>query len=161
MDKGICLRYGRASVIKDEDIAVDLPKQKLYFERYPSGIRNFNPFPSLARLALLESRVYSELYSATSRTKSNAERLLCIRMLDTELQTWKDALPIEVRLGHNILCDNNMSYFFVSTMHLSYYNCLSTIHRASVQHNSWNTRLERVFDWNVQTDSLNPVSTPT
>jgi hypothetical protein len=61
---------------------------------------------------------------------------------------------IEVRPGHNILCDN-ISFFFVSTMHLSYYNCLSTIHRASVQHNSWNTGPERVFDWNVQTDSLN------
>jgi hypothetical protein len=103
MDKGICLQYSRPSVIKDEDIAVNLPKQKLYFERYPSGIRNFNPFPSLARLALLESRVYSELYPATSRTKSNTERLLCIRMLDTELQTWKDALPIEVRLGQHTL----------------------------------------------------------
>jgi hypothetical protein len=151
MDKCICLRDGRPSAINDEDIAVNLPEHEPCLDRLPSDIRNFSTFPSLARLALLESRVHSELYSARSRKKSAAERLVCIGMLDTELQEWKDALPIEVRPGYDIHCDD-ISFLPVAMMHFSYYNCMAAIHRDVVHHDLWT----KVGHLNERNDAVNP-----
>jgi hypothetical protein len=47
-------------------------------------------------LAIIESRIYSELYSASSQTKSEVDRMKVLGKLDNHLQRWRDAMPVDI-----------------------------------------------------------------
>ncbi|KAG4031278.1 hypothetical protein MFRU_009g00680 [Monilinia fructicola] len=128
IERGIVIRQGRPSVIHDEDIGVDLPPEN----QYPTNVNGrFITFRHNATLSLLHGRIYNRLYSAKSFTKSKAERLRIVGMLDDELQQWCETLPIEVRPGHPLKCDDRHIVTVVCTQWV-YYQCLSTIHRVSL-----------------------------
>ncbi|KAM0137778.1 hypothetical protein ACHAP3_004008 [Botrytis cinerea] len=128
VERGIVIRQGRPSLIHDEDIGVDLPPAS----QYPKNAEGrFVTFRHNATLSLLHGRVYSRLYSAKSFTKSKTERLKMVGVLDDELQQWCETIPIEVRPGHPIKCDEH-HIVSVVCMQWGYYQCLSTIHRASL-----------------------------
>lgn len=137
LEKGISIRSGRPSVFADDDIGVELPPIN------PNANQNLDSpdseldwFRSNATLSLLESRVYSKLYSARSHTKPEIERLKWVGALDTELRQWRDELPIMIRPEHPIRC--HAKYLMaVTMMHFAYYNCLVAIHRGSAHHGSW------------------------
>lgn len=127
LEKGISLRSGRPGVFHDEDIGVPLPMQP----------GSFAMFPKMATLALLESRVYSKLYSARSQTRPDLERLKWVGQLDLELQQWRDSIPIGSRPEENKIICPDEDLIHTIMMHFEYYNCLVTIHRGSVHHGSW------------------------
>ncbi|QSZ31053.1 hypothetical protein DSL72_000614 [Monilinia vaccinii-corymbosi] len=128
IERGAVIRQGRPSVIHDEDIGVDLPPEN----QYPSNVDGrFITFRHNATLSLLHGRIYNRLYSAKSFTKSKSERLRIVGMLDDELQQWCETLPIEVRPGHPLKCDERHLVTVVCTQWV-YYQCLSTIHRVSL-----------------------------
>ena len=127
MEVGVSLRPGRPPAMSDQDIAVALPQTT------PNG---FDHFRCMATLSLLESRVYSELYSAKAGTRSGLERLKSIGRLDAELTRWRDALPLGYRPESEIVCLDH-EFTPVIMMHFGYYNCLTAVHRASIHHGSW------------------------
>ncbi|TGO90997.1 hypothetical protein BPOR_0043g00080 [Botrytis porri] len=128
IERGIVIRQGRPSVIHDEDIGVDLPPAS----QYPKDADGrFVTFRHNATLSLLQGRIYNRLYSAKSFTKSKTERLKMVGMLDDELQQWCETIPIEVRPGNPIKCGQH-HVVSVVCMQWGYYQCLSTIHRASL-----------------------------
>jgi len=135
IDKGMSLQSGRPSIIQDQDIGVSLPKAKPD-QFFPSGKRVFNTFIVSAKLALIESRVYSELYSARARTRSVLQRLVAIGKLDSELQKLRDFIPLEIRPQHEIVCDERQ-LLPVILLHHSYYNCVTAVHRVSIYHGPW------------------------
>ncbi|KAH8594241.1 fungal-specific transcription factor domain-containing protein [Bisporella sp. PMI_857] len=135
IDKGMSLRHGRPSIIHDEDIGVELPdKGSEIFN--PSQRLGFYAFYYMSTLALLESRVYSQLYSVRSRTQSKLQRLKTVGNLDHELQTWLETVPVEIRPGQEILCDER-DVNVVILVCFAFYNCLIAIHRESAYHGSW------------------------
>lgn len=104
---------------------------------YPNfSIERFKTIRPMATLALLQGRIYNKLYSAKSLTKSKLERLRWVGILDEELQHWKDLLPIEIRPGHELRCHQN-NILPILTMHLKYFDALSTVHRVSLPYSSW------------------------
>ncbi|KAI9742588.1 MAG: hypothetical protein M1818_003729 [Claussenomyces sp. TS43310] len=136
VDKGITIQSGRPSVIHDQDVGVALPKEGTCIARFPSGRRKFDTFINGAKLAIIESRVYDELYSIKSRTRSVLQRLTSVATLDAELQKWRESIPIEIRPEHEIFCDEQQ-LMPVMVLHYSYYNCLTAIHRVSIYHGLW------------------------
>ena len=141
LDKGACIRSGCPPIIHDEDIGIRLPDPATAAVQTSDGSRVFPLFRYFAELALIESKVYSELYSARSRLRSLGERLLSIARLDSELQRFKNDIIIEVRPGCELACPDG-HFVAVLMLHFSYYDCLETIHRASVHHRSWFTETE-------------------
>lgn len=142
VEKSMCFRIGRPSSINDEDIGVPLPREDMDAEE-GMGIhvpsipgRKYYPFRAACAIALIESRVYSELYSARSWTKSPQERLNRVSRLDQELQEWKDKIPLEIRPEHTIQCETKQR-FAIIMLHFVYYNCLTAIHRVSIHHGAW------------------------
>lgn len=130
VERGVNLYHGRPSVIHDEDIGVDLPPA----DKYPSNaIGKYVTFRHQATLSLLHGRIYNRLYSAKSFTKSKAERLKIVGKLDAELQQWRETLPIEIRPGYPLKCDERHTVSAVC-MQWVYYQCLRTIHRVSLHH---------------------------
>jgi Fungal specific transcription factor domain len=161
LEKSTCLRIGRPSAINDEDIGVPLPPEDLHDEG-SLGIhvastpgRIFYPFRAACAIALIESKVYSELYSARSWTQMPDERLNRVSRLDQELQEWKDNIPLEIRPEHTIQCEGEHR-FAIIMLHFGYYNCLTTIHRVSIHHRSWISK-----DGDAGSDATPPQSSPT
>jgi hypothetical protein len=136
MDKSVALRLGHPSVINDDDIGIDLPQEKTVIEVRPDGSTRYAIFRCQTQLAMLESRIYSELYSARSLKRSALDRLRSIGELDKALLEWKEALPLEIR-PEKVLGRVEEQYLPIVMMHFAYFNCITTIHRISVHHGSW------------------------
>lgn len=137
LEKGISIRSGRPSVFSDDDIGVELPpKTTQAYKDLSSADSVLGSYRCVATIALLESRVYTKLYSARSHTKSDLERLKWVGSLDRELQQWRDELPIEIRPEKPIKC-HSKHLMDVIMIHFAYYNCLVAIHRGSSHHGSW------------------------
>ncbi|KAF2802771.1 uncharacterized protein BDZ99DRAFT_482626 [Mytilinidion resinicola] len=136
IDKGVALYAGRPPVMHDQDIGVALPKSTNSSLMMPSGLPHFNTFVHAARLAMIESQVYSELYCPRARSRPALQKLKAVGILDAELQKWRREIPIHVRPESSINCDTQQ-FLPVLALHYSYYNCLNTIHRASIHYGPW------------------------
>lgn len=131
MDKTIALRLGQPSVMNDDDIGIDLPPQEVP----PTEIDMFRYRVQLARL---ESRIYSELYSARGQSRLPLERLRLVGELDKALIEWKEQLPAGIKPESPIECHEDLVLPIV-LMHFTYLNCLTVIHRVSIHHGSWSS----------------------
>ncbi|KAH8596020.1 fungal-specific transcription factor domain-containing protein [Bisporella sp. PMI_857] len=135
IDKNICIETGRPSAIHDQDIGIALPKEEPD-QFWPNGARVYNTFLIWAKLSMVVSRVYSELYSTRSRTRTVLQRLQSIGKLDNELNKIRESIPLEIRPERKINCDERQ-LLPVILLHHSYYNCLTAIHRVSIYHGPW------------------------
>jgi hypothetical protein len=133
MDKVLALRLGQPGVMNDDDIGVDLPREHKKFSYYPDGSRAYDIFRCQVQLAKLESRVYTELYSAKAHKRPALERLRSVGQLDKDLQDWRMTVPIEIRPDEFIRCSQEQLPP-VFQMQFEFFNCVSTIHRVSVHH---------------------------
>lgn len=153
-DKGACLRSGCPPTIHDEDIGIRLPQPGDASITLSEGYEKTSVFRYFAELALIESRVHNELYSARATLRSLRERLGSVARLDKELERFKEGIAINVRPGCKI--DYRESHFItVLQLHFSYYDCLETLHRASVHHQSWFTEAEHTKLQSIQHSSHN------
>lgn len=155
LEKTISLRSGRPSAMHEDDIGVGMPKLQENLPEYPNGQKRFAIFNHIVSLSLVESRAYSGLYSARSQTRPSTERLKLIGTLDGDLRQWRDALPVEIRPGKEVQC-HEFQVVPVLMMHFAYFNCLATIHRASVHHGSWPSAPENEGQPDKKVPGLSP-----
>ncbi|KAL3474168.1 fungal-specific transcription factor domain-containing protein [Aspergillus californicus] len=160
LDKDICLRSGRPPVQDDDDMNVELPS-----EDPPDNIGNvplsdgkgrFNMFRILCQFSIIESKVYKRLYSARASRQSDGELLNTIGDLDRELEEWKDSIPTDFRPENEIKASHTPLILHVVVLHFAYYNCLTTIHRMSVHHGYWTSRLSNYAIQGLNARPLNP-----
>jgi hypothetical protein len=78
LDKSISLRIGQPSVMVDDDIGVDLPQEKEILRVLTDGSKEYSIFRCHAQLALLESRIYTELYSIRASNRPELQRLISV-----------------------------------------------------------------------------------
>ena len=144
----------------DDDMNVELPS-----DDPPDNIGNIpladgkgkvNLFRLMCRFSITSSRVYKCLYSAKASRQSDGELLNTIGELDKELEEWKDSIPIDFRPEHEIKASHTPLILHVVVLHLSYYNCLTTIHRMSVHHGYWTSRLSNYAIQGLNARPLNP-----
>lgn len=87
MDKGLCLRLGRASCIQDYDVAVPMPILGSEDEfSAGNGLARF-----WCKLAGIQGRIYEELYSPRALKQPKASRTAKADMLVTDIrQMWNE-----------------------------------------------------------------------
>ncbi|KAF3490488.1 C6 transcription factor [Arthroderma uncinatum] len=160
LDKDICLRSGRPPVQDDDDMNVELPS-----EDPPDNIGNvplsdgkgkINLFRLMCIFATIESKVYRQLYSTKSSRQSDGELLNTIGELDHELEEWKNSIPLDFRPEHEIKTTHRPLILPIVVLHFAYYNCLTTIHRMSVHHGYWTSRLSNYAIQGLNARPLNP-----
>ncbi|KAJ9252260.1 transcriptional regulator family: Fungal Specific TF [Paecilomyces variotii] len=160
LDKDICLRSGRPPVQDDDDMNVELPS-----EDPPDNIGNiplsdgkgkFNLFRAMCTFATIESKVYKRLYSTRAAKQSDGELLNTIGELDRELEEWKESIPLDFRPEYEIKASHTPLILHLVVLHFSYYNCLTTIHRMSVHHGYWTSRLSNYAIQGLNARPLNP-----
>jgi hypothetical protein len=76
--------------------------------------------------------------------------------LDKELEDWKDSIPTDFRPEHEIQATHGPLILHVVVLQFSYYNCLTTIHRMSVHHGYWTSRLSNYAIQGLNARPLNP-----
>ncbi|OQO03186.1 hypothetical protein B0A48_11441 [Cryoendolithus antarcticus] len=164
LDKDICLRSGRPPVQDDDDMNVELPAANPpdHVGNIPlskptaEGATTMNLFRQMCMFAQIQSRVYKQLYSVKASRQSDGELLNTIGELDQALEDWKDSIPIDFRPEHEIRASHTPLILHVVCLHFAYYNCLTTIHRMSVHHGYWTSRLSDYALQGLNARPLNP-----
>lgn len=160
LDKDICLRSGRPPAQDDDDMNVELPSEdpqdNIGNIPLADGKGKANLFRFLIEFAIIESKVYKQLYSTKASKQSDGELLNTIGELDKELEDWKDRIPLDIRPEHEIKASHTPLVLHVVVLHFSYYNCLTTIHRMSVHHGYWTNRLSNYAIQGLNARPLNP-----
>jgi len=160
LDKDICLRSGRPPAQDDDDMNVDLPsadpEDNIGNIPLSDGKGKVNLFRLMVEFATIESKVYKQLYSTKASKQSDGELLNTIGELDQILEEWKDSIPIDFRPEHEIKASHTPLILHVVVLHFAYYNCLTTIHRMSVHHGYWTSRLSNFAIQGLNSRPLNP-----
>ncbi|KAJ6438482.1 fungal specific transcription factor [Purpureocillium lavendulum] len=160
LDKDLCLRSGRPAAQDDDDMNVELPDANP-----PDNIGNIpladgkgkmNLFRVMCEFTVIESNVYKRLYSTKATKQSAGELLNTIGELDQELEAWKDKIPIDFRPEHEIKASHTPLILHIVMLHFTYYNCLTTIHRMSIHHGFWTSRLSNYAIQGLNARPLNP-----
>ncbi|KAI9049455.1 hypothetical protein LZ554_006487 [Drepanopeziza brunnea f. sp. 'monogermtubi'] len=160
LDKDICLRSGRPPAQDDNDMNVDLPSadpdDNIGNIPLADGKGKVNLFRLMCEFATIESKVYNQLYSTKASKQSDGELLNTIGELDHILEEWKDSIPVDFRPEHEIKASHTPLILHVVVLHFAYYNCLTTIHRMSVHHGYWTSRLSNFAIQGLNARPLNP-----
>ncbi|KAK5160288.1 hypothetical protein LTR04_004602, partial [Oleoguttula sp. CCFEE 6159] len=160
LDRDLCLRSGRPPIQDDDDMNVDLPSEDPFdnIGNIPlaNGKGRVNLFRLMCTFAVIASKVYKQLYSVKASKQSDGELLNTIGELDNELEAWKDGIPIDFRPEHEIKAAHTPLLLHVVVLHFAYYNCLTTIHRMSVHHGYWTSRLSNYAIQGLNARPLNP-----
>ena len=120
------------------------------------GKSKVNLFRVMSVFATIQSKVYKQLYSVKASRQSDGELLNTIGQLDQELEDWKDSIPMDFRPEHDIKAQHTPLILHVVCLHFAYYNCLTTIHRMSVHHGYWTSRLSNYALQGLNARPLNP-----
>lgn len=156
----ICLRSGRPPIQDDDDMNVELPSEdpadNIGNIPLADGKGKLNLFRLMCTFSIIQSHVYKRLYSVRATKQTDGELLNTIGELDKELETWKDEIPLEYRPEHDIKASHTPLILHVAVLHLGYYNCLTTIHRMSVHHGYWTSRLSNFAIQGLNARPLNP-----
>ncbi|KFY30578.1 hypothetical protein V493_01821 [Pseudogymnoascus sp. VKM F-4281 (FW-2241)] len=160
LDKDICLRYGRPPVQDDDDMNVELPsadpEDNIGNIPLADGKGKVNLFRLMCEFSTIVSKVYTQLYSTRASKQSDGELLNTIGELDQQLEEWKDSIPIDFRPEHEIKASHTPLILHVVVLHFGYYNCLTTIHRMSIHHGYWTSRLSNFAIQGLNSRPLNP-----
>ncbi|KAI5865469.1 N-terminal binuclear Zn cluster-containing protein [Durotheca rogersii] len=160
MDKDLCLRSGRPPAQDDDDMNVELPDadpaDNIGNIPLADGKGKMNLFRAMCELTVIESQVYKKLYSTKATKLSDGELLHTIGELDKQLEAWKDNIPIDFRPEHEIKASHTPLILHVVMLHFSYYNALTTIHRMSIHHGYWTSRLSNFAIQGLNARPLNP-----
>ncbi|KAI0021928.1 N-terminal binuclear Zn cluster-containing protein [Xylariomycetidae sp. FL0641] len=160
LDKDLCLRSGRPPAQDDDDMNVELPDADPddHIGNIPlaNGKGKMNLFRVMCELAVIESKIYKRLYSTKATRLSDGELLHTIGELDKELENWKDSIDIDYRPEHEINASHTPLILHIAMLHFSYYNALTTIHRMSVHHGYWTSRLSNFAIQGLNARPLNP-----
>ncbi|KAF2403551.1 hypothetical protein EJ06DRAFT_282690 [Trichodelitschia bisporula] len=160
LDRDLCLRSGRPLIQDDDDMNVELPSEdpvdNIGNIPLADGKGKVNLFRLMCTFAVIASKVYKQLYSVKASKQSDGELLNTIGELDRELEEWKDSIPIDFRPEHEIRASHTPLILHVVVLHFAYYNCLTTIHRMSVHHGYWTSRLSNYAIQGLNARPLNP-----
>ena len=160
LDKDLSLRAGRPPIQDDDDMNVDLPDadpvDNIGNIPLADSKGKMNLFRVMCEFATIESKVYKRLYSTKATKRTVGELLQTIGELDQELDDWKDRIPIDFRPEHEIKASHTPLILHIVMLHFTYYNCLTTIHRMSVHHGYWTSRLSNYAIQGLNAKPLNP-----
>lgn len=160
LDKDICLRSGRPPAQDDDDMNVDLPSadpdDNIGNIPLSDGKGKVNLFRLMSEFATIESKVYKQLYATKATKQTDGELLNTIGHLDQLLEEWKDSIPVDFRPEHEIKASHTPLILHIVVLHFAYYNCLTTIHRMSVHHGYWTSRLSNFALQGLNARPLNP-----
>jgi len=130
------------------DLPSEDPSDKLGNISLPAGEGKINIFRVMADFATIQAKVHRRLYSANVLKQSDEELLLTISELDQQLEEWKESIPFDLEEPqYKVSMAQAPQGLHLIVLHFSYYNCLHTIHRTSINHSYWTRRPNSAHDF--------------
>ena len=133
LEKDICFRCDRPSMINDDNIGISFPPMPISVET-TSIAEEGMVLRALSQLAYLQSRTYSHLISAKGRGQSIAERQRRIDTLNEKLQSWCVALPDSIRPQEESSYSSRGS-ISAAILHFAYHHCRIVLNQRPLQMN--------------------------
>lgn len=141
IDKELSFRTRQPPALCDEycDLTVSADYLEVLFAELPFGVPSERPhpcrlFPSDIKLSIIKSRAFKLLYSASAVRGTDAELLMAIRKLDDDLETWRIAIPEELRPDistHEISMGQMKLDMRALILRLEYHRCITVIHQTT------------------------------
>ena len=160
LDKDFSLQLCQPPLLHDDDLSIDLPSEQpedgLGYIHSIDRLTTINFFRMRVLLAIIEGRIYNKLYSSKAQTQSPQGRLQAVQHLGAMLDNWKHSIPFEFGSDHlaHALPKRNILHLVI--LHLSYFNCLTTLHSVSLQNTEWTTGLIKYSLHGSNADPSNP-----
>lgn len=142
LDHSLMLLIGKPPLIADEfllDLPDELPPDGYGVYFFPGDDVALSYFRERVRLARIQGRVYSRLYSQRRPRRGVAAAALEseIAVLDAELQEWREGIPEVVRPAGCVGVGAEMSdgdfrrFLSLSILHFSYFQLVVAVHSAA------------------------------
>jgi hypothetical protein len=145
LDKDFSLRLDQPPIQSDDDIGIELPSKNpedgLGYISTLDETSSINIFRLRVHLAVIQGRIYKSLYSLQALRHSEQERIAAVQDLDRMLENWKRGIPFDFQpenIGRPL---SRSSVLHLVILHLSYLNCLTMVHRVSIQNKHWTTNV--------------------
>ena len=107
----------------DEDDLMLLPDEQT---------THVNVFRARVKLALIQSRIYSQLYSSLARKQHPTQIISRVACFDHDLKQWRNTLPESVRPPCKFRPPYTTALLQTTLLHLRYYHTLLMVHHMSV-----------------------------
>ncbi|KAI9369378.1 hypothetical protein BJX61DRAFT_151346 [Aspergillus egyptiacus] len=153
----------------DHALQVGTPPTEVSPDDYPEPFLNVAPGPedstapfdcyeAFCALIRLKEDVYRLLYSVSARDDDSQHVISTVSDLDARLEQWKDSIPPEYRPDHPLATEtvSRENAVLIVHLHLSYYNCLLTIHRRAIPCTDWARNLDPLLGANRAVCPSNP-----
>ncbi|KAM0632877.1 hypothetical protein ACHAPW_004212 [Verticillium nonalfalfae] len=145
LDQLACSKTGRPPAQKAEDYAVRLPEVSedgtLGTCVSVDGQTVLENFRLDAHLSTIEADSFQRLYAAATPARKSPEAQVAVEDLDRQLERWVRSISPSARPGRihgNNWAESTQPYIY--RLHLRYYACLVSIHRARDLEDFWTLR---------------------
>ncbi|KAM0277043.1 hypothetical protein ACHAQH_006113 [Verticillium albo-atrum] len=145
LDQQACFKTGRPPAQKTDDFAVNLPGvgegDGLGTCVSLDGAVILENFRLDAHLSVIEADTFQRLYSAATPASNSSETQATVEDLDQQLELWVQSIPTAARHGN--IDETNWGEStrpYLYRLHLRYYACLVSIHRAQDLQGFWTLR---------------------
>ncbi|KAJ5170501.1 uncharacterized protein N7500_003284 [Penicillium coprophilum] len=141
LDADICQRTGRPAAQDTRDYNTLLPHVN------PSdslgvveiGNAKINFFLALARFAVIQRKVYDQLYSTDAFNKTNEQLMKDARGCSDDLEAWKRSIPLMLRPRRKFSTGHHIFLPHILRLHFAYHCCHLNIHRVCLLPRRWST----------------------
>ncbi|KAH7024226.1 hypothetical protein EDB80DRAFT_675774 [Ilyonectria destructans] len=138
--------YGLPPLQSDEDIETELPRDKVLGGRCgidaSEELCSAKVFRLRAELAMIQSRIRRELYTAKSRRQSTNRLPRAVGDLDFALEYWRSTTQVEVELCDGVQNGDSLLYIPTVAPGLTYYYCVLMVPWAALQPKSQQATLD-------------------
>ncbi|KAF5654704.1 hypothetical protein FHETE_11265, partial [Fusarium heterosporum] len=138
LDRDLSLRTSEPYLLQDRDIGITIENMSSGVEQgatlVPASGVDLDDAIKLdmpqirARLAIIQGKIYDEIYSFQGMKKSSKEKQDAIENLDRMLDEWYSSLPARLRASKQR---------FAIPLHITYYQCIFSTRRASIHNTDW------------------------
>lgn len=131
LDADICQRTGRPAAQDTRDYNTLLPHENppdgLGVAEIGNSIINF--FSALARFAVIQRKVYDELYSTDAFNKTQEQLMKDVKGCFDDLEAWNQSIPSILRPRRNFSIGDHPFLPHILRLHFAYHCCYINIHR--------------------------------
>jgi hypothetical protein len=155
MDRELSLRTSEPYLLQDHDIGIEIdhistgpgkgcvlilpdslrdsPFDAYEIKRQFDEAVKINIPKARARLAVIQGKIYDQVYSVRASRMSPSEKQQALEGLDDMLEDWYSSLPPSF---------NKTTQSFSISVHITYYQCLFSTRRATIHNTDWIKRLD-------------------
>ena len=145
LDKDISFAILQPPILHDDDFDTELPSSEPDLMTF-DGTSGINFLRLRVEMALIQQKVYRNLYSLQSSKQTGDERLLHMWEMDGLLRDWKRKIPAAFQPEALVTSLDRPAIVHLVILHMTYFNCIVHVHRLLSMDESWTGSIMEAAD---------------